>query len=97
MNQTPASQDFREQTLALLWILLFAGHWAGLTLLNEVGFLRREQIADWNEAYFSKIYLFLLTLTLLHLALRAMRREKTTSPLPNEGDTPRAVQRKGKI
>ncbi len=77
-----ASPENREQILPLLWLLLFAGHWVGLTLLNGFGFLRREQIAEWNETYFSKIYLLLLTFTLLQLALRATRRT------PIEGDEP---------
>lgn len=75
--------------MALLWILLFAGRWAGLTLLNWSGFARREQIAEWDETLFSKIYLLLLTLTLLHLATRALSLKKPPSPLPSDGDAPR--------
>lgn len=89
MTHKSVPQDIGERALAPLWLLLFAGHWVGLTLLNEFGFLRREQIADWNDALFSKLYLLLLIFTLLHLALRALRRENLP---PKEDDT--ASQRK---
>lgn len=88
MNHTPSSQELREQVLALFWILLFTSHWIGLTLVNWLGLARREQIIEWNEIYFSKIYLLLLTLTLLHTALRIVRQDKRLSPLPPIGDEP---------
>lgn len=62
-----------ERVLSLLWIVLFAGHWVGLTLLNWFGFVTLAQIAVLNESLFSRLYLVLLALTLLVLALRWMR------------------------
>ncbi len=69
----PERVEAFERVLRLLWIMLFGGHWVGLTLLNWFGFVTLAQIAVWNDLLFVRLYLILLVLTLLTLVLRGMQ------------------------
>ena len=60
--------------MALLWILLFGGRWIGVPLLQAAGLVNAEQIALLDELVLGRVYLLLLAVTLIVLALRAVRR-----------------------
>jgi hypothetical protein len=72
-----------SRILILCWVLLFGGHWVGLTLLNWFGFVSLPQIADWNDTLFSRLYLVLLAATLLVLILRTMREKGSKDDQPD--------------
>ena len=72
-----------SRILTLCWVLLFGGHWVGLTLLNWFGFVSLPQIADWNDNLFSRLYLVLLAATILVLILRGIREKGSKDDQPD--------------
>jgi len=65
--------------LATLWILLFGGRWLLVPLLQWAGVLSRDLVIMLDDGPLQKFYLILLSITLVVLALRAVRDLETRS------------------
>ncbi len=72
-----------NRILALLWILLLGGRWIVVTWLLAAGALKRDEVAAWDDGILLRCYLTLLAVTLVVVALRAVRASRpahTTAP-----------------
>ena len=82
-NEINASPDVASpvviQTLSLLWIALFGGHWIVVSLLQWNSMVSPEQVAAFDADILSRVYLILLALTILVVALRVARRYSAPS------------------
>ena len=66
--------------MATLWILMFGGRWLGVPLLQMSGLLTPETVAFLDDGPLQKIYLIMLSMTLLVLALRTVRKAQNQQP-----------------
>jgi heme/copper-type cytochrome/quinol oxidase subunit 2 len=74
--------DWANQTLILLWLLLFGGRWLLTPVFQMAGMLSAPQLAALDENVLLKLYLVLLVVTCVVVALRAVRRSQSeTKPL----------------
>ena len=73
-NKTPdVLPSWANQTLILLWLLLFGGRWLLPPILQMAGVLSAQQLAALDEFILLKLYLVLLAVTCIVVALRAVR------------------------
>jgi hypothetical protein len=73
-NETPdVLPAWANQTLILLWLLLFGGRWLFAPALQLAGLLSGPQLAALDENVLLKLYLVLLAITCVAAALRAVR------------------------
>lgn len=68
--------------MATLWILLFGGRWLGVPLLQIAGLLTPQTVAFMDDGPLQKIYLIMLSITLLVLALRTVRQAQSQKTVP---------------
>lgn len=66
--------------MALVWLLLFGGRWLIVLPLQALGAMTPEQVTALDDGPLTKIYVLALAVTLLVLALRAVRRAQTPIP-----------------
>ena len=62
-----------DQLLGLAWILLFAGRWIAVQFLLAARILSSTAAADLDDRVLTRLYLVLLAVTVIVVALRAMR------------------------
>lgn len=63
-----------NQIMAALWLLLFGGRGLVVPALMAAGIVSAPQVARWDGGLLLQVYLLLLVVTLLVVALRAVRR-----------------------
>lgn len=72
--------------MALLWLLLFGGRGLIIPFLQIVGLVQPQQVTEWDDGLFLRLYLVLFSITVLVVALRAARRPRAASQPPQEPD-----------
>ena len=59
--------------LGIAWILLFTVRWAGVNLLLAAGLMNAAMVSDLDDRVLFRCYLILFAVTVLVIALRAVR------------------------
>ena len=65
--------EWANVVLASLWVILFAGRWLLVPVVQMAGVLPPDTLAAWDDGIGHKTYLILLVITLVVLGLRAAR------------------------
>ena len=88
-----------NQLLALSWMFLFTFRSAGVFLLTLAGLLSVEQLEAFVDPVLSRLYLILLTVSIVVIVLRVMRSMQTKPPqlspelhYPSTSDLPPATE-----
>lgn len=69
-----------NQVLAALWIVLFAGRWIAVPFLQAAGLVDPAQLTVWDEGPLLRCYTVLFVITMVVVALRAVRRSQPAPP-----------------
>ena len=87
-----------NQLMAALWIILLGGRWVVIEWLIAAGILTQERVSLWDNGVLLRCYLVLLVVTLVVLALRAVRSGAAEpaprtdgTALPLSGSTPKSL------